>query len=291
MTLRHPIRFFFLTAILLCSLAELISAQVFNGRSYQFGMNGNGRNYQAAAADMLVDFHACTNGSAPTTTCLANSTYGESGDLTWSVASAGANLTISNANQPVWLIVPAIISNILYAGTGGLSLSCTTSGSGSSCGYASVQLSNTSTATTLTFSMIITCPTSATQCGAQGGLDDSDAHYDSPHFAADANAGELYLETDLGISASYLSYAASTRYDFLVNMQDGTTATQTLLVCNGSTGVLLATLSRTGSPSANNKSVFMGITGEEPTTSGYVYQWFNYRVYLNGKLPLGGPCG
>jgi hypothetical protein len=47
--------------------------------------------------DMWVDFEQCTSGSAPTTTCLANSTHGTAG--TWDVSSMAGLITIQTAAQ------------------------------------------------------------------------------------------------------------------------------------------------------------------------------------------------
>jgi len=47
--------------------------------------------------DMWVDFEQCTSGSAPTTTCLANSTHGTAG--TWDVSSMASLITIQTAAQ------------------------------------------------------------------------------------------------------------------------------------------------------------------------------------------------
>jgi hypothetical protein len=47
--------------------------------------------------DMWVDFEQCTSGSAPTTTCLANSTHGTAG--AWDVSSMAGLITIQTAGQ------------------------------------------------------------------------------------------------------------------------------------------------------------------------------------------------
>jgi hypothetical protein len=268
-------------------------AQGYNGRVYTPGYSGgNGRNYQAAASDALIDMHGGTNANAPTSTTMGNSVYGESGDITWS-NSFGANMVFSNASQPVYLPVPAIIGGLAYTGNSGLGLKCTTNTSGTGCGSASATISNPTASVSVGFSIISSCPGTG-DCGAQGGLDlPSVPDYAFLHLSPAANEGKIQLEGggSSELSSQSYAYSANTLYRVNIQMNKGPSATHKMILCNSS-NQFLAYFSVVGSSSAssNPNVLIVGTAGEEPTTSGYTYQFFNYAVRVGGAFSAGGPC-
>lgn len=265
-----------------------------NGKNYVQAQGGNGKFYGGAQAQTcLEDFHAGTNGSAPTaanlfsgvqqsgTACIANSSK-------ISLSATGANYQYVNALQPVTLTTPAIIGGAGYAGNGGLEVGGVTSGSGTSLGQALFESSASGSSTSFGYSVYTDCPgTIGLDCGAVGGsVGGSDYVY--PHFRqfGSSPSMDIAMENQTGAGATYYPLPGATRYR--INIQQNSSGTNYMVVCDAGNRMIYS-IARSADVSAGS-TLSIGISGEEPSVSGYHYYWFNPVINFNGTINLNGPC-
>lgn len=231
--------------------------------------------------NLLTDFSACSNGAAPTTACAISSTqsgWGTGGD----VGSVHAGLTtctsILNSHLP---FDPTSVNGLSVSGTSGIDVCGVTSTSGTNIGFYEIVLGPAGfdppayAPLTVGATVYSTCPANV-DCGATFRVL-SLTDYAVLHLSPGGN-GQFTLETSNGGSgAAAGTYAPNTAYRVNILFNGTTGTTDKMTICqDGPGGSVLATLTA-NSANTNNGAIAMdlGLTGEEPTTSGYHYYFRN----------------
>ena len=240
----------------------------------------------------LLDFSACTNGSAVTSTCLNSSTTAGT-PPGWSVASAGANLKASTGGPTSNLPVTTTVNGVSKTGSSTLNLSCLTSGTGSSCGVINQTppiLGGPGTSMSVFYTVSTSCFGASTDCGAIGGIiSNISGDYAVAHFFN----GTLLLESFGGAHSSGVAYTANTLYRVNIQYNAGTTGspgTHKMLVCaDNAPSVVLGSLSLAGESAVSGAGQLeTGISGEEPATASVQYYWRNVLRSNTGQMPASG---
>jgi hypothetical protein len=256
-------------------------------------LNGLVTPYTALAVDALQDLHAGTNGNQPATADLVSSVYGQSGNVSASVAEAGLFLLYATAANLGALLRPIDIGGVVYTGgTTTLGLQCTTTTSVSACGFEELSFANASTVTSTGFWLQSSCPSNGSDCGSLGGMySNSGGDYAAVHVDCSSSGTTTTISIESptsGCVSTGVTYVPGTKYRINIQMTEysgsGGGASNLITVCS-STGAVLGTATGTGATSAHQPNqLAMGITGEEPTTAGYTYEWSDYVVSLSGKF-------
>ena len=132
------------------------------------------------------------------------------------------------------------------------------------------------------------CPaTLFTDCGALGGMSNSLGndfavfHVEPPTVSTMPQ--QCFIETEGGLSGTYIPCEPNTYYWINIQMNKGATATHYLTVCTASSTFLgSASATSTDASSTSPNVLWAGVTGEEPSTSGYTYDFADYVIDLNG---------
>ena len=98
--------------------------------------------------------------------------------------------------------------------------------------------------------------------------------------------GKISLELSTGcVPNSPITYAANTPYRINIQLTQGPSSKEKMTVCaDGPGGAVLGTISGTGAAAVGqNFNAAIGMTGEEPHTSGYAYYWRNVIVSTTGQ--------
>lgn len=270
-----------------------------NGRNYQNTQANNGTFYGGRfAATGLVDFHGGTNGVAPTNATLNASTVGTFGTCsgTSCTVNMGGNLQYVNAMATQSLYTPATIGGVNVGGNSGLGLGGTTSGTGTSIGYVVFPLSGSGASTSLGFNLYTDCPgligngTLSQDCGAIAGLNSAagGGQYALIHYRQrDSLIGlKAAMENQPGGTISYVPILSQTVYR--VNVQENSSGNNFLVLCDSQNRFINSwTMTSAAQPS---DQIWQGISGEEPTTAGYHYYWWNFVWNSSGTFNLNGPC-
>ncbi|HUB29460.1 MAG TPA: hypothetical protein VL967_07175 [Terracidiphilus sp.] len=253
-----------------------------------FGGNPN----PVKTLDYLIDFSACTAGSAPTVSCLTNSTFSGTFSDTPTLAQAGPNLTITNSGPTSQLpVTPTIFNGAQITGTSPVNLSCTTSGTGTSCGSVQTGVEMTPQSITIGYTVESDCPATGVDCGAVGGIFSKDAELDfaAVHFSPLGN-GKICFETKAGpgcASQTTLAYTPNTAYrvNMQVNNYAGATTDYITVCADGPGGAVLGTwTAQATTANAVDDQLVLGISGEEPAVAGYTYTWRNVDLSLSGQF-------
>jgi hypothetical protein len=244
----------------------------------------------ARTGNMLVDFSGCINGSAPTTTCVGNSTF-----TGWQVTQDGLDGTrpgMTTCTSVIGTNMPGTTTINGVAKTGGstLDLCGVTSTSGENIGFYAIDLGVSELEAqynplTLGFSFRSDCPANQ-DCGAIGiRLTNGDASpfYATAH-ASPLGDGKWCLESSNGggcqESGTPFAYAPNTNYRINLQMAGISGTVDKMTVCqDGPGGSVLGAITATSAATSHGvRGVHIGITGEEPTTAGYHYYWRNIVV-------------
>lgn len=252
----------------------------------------------AGATPMSVgyeNFSACSSGSAPTTACLASSTYGVFGAFSydssvtnpWSLAGGTTNLTVTSSGGPTNSLVNSFWSNgASYSGSGGLNLQFATGGGGAYVSYAMPA----ETTMYMTYQFETSIPqtdTSGHQYDEPGMQTTDFSDLTIPTIKATGSALGVWLECSGGspeLSSTSIPISTSTLYTFqITKVTNG--GTNSLTVYN-SAGVSQGTVTCTGETGSHPAgSVLMGVTGSETEGSGYDIWWRNFRWGTSLPLP------
>jgi hypothetical protein len=266
-----------------------------NGRNYNNTLSPNGEFFggQFYATGLIDLGHGGTNGATPTATTLFNSIYGtvtSSGNI--SIAGMGTTVTYSNALQPVILATPAIISGAGYGGNGGLGYAGTTTAAGTGVGEVEFQnLSGAGASTSLGYDVYTNCPyTIGTDCGAQGGLFGGTSYVVS-HFRQFGSYPYMsaVMENHEGGTIIYNPLPNQTSYHYRINLQLNTSGHDYMILCDANNRLLYSWTMTAAATGVNWISI--GVSGEEPTTAGYNYRYWNYDWSASGGgFNINGPC-
>jgi hypothetical protein len=250
-----------------------------------FGFNSS----PAKTGNLLTDFSACSSGIQPTATCAGNSTF--SG---WQVTQSGMNGPnpgMTTCTSVIGTNLPSAIriNRVSITGSSTLDLCGVTSKSGTNIGYYDIDLGVSELQAqynplTLGFSFRSDCPANV-ECGAIGGLTNSGigVFYAVLH-PSPLGDGKWCLESSNGggcqESETPFAYAPNTNYRINIQMAGLSGTVDKLTVCqDGPGGSVLGTITATSAATSYGVSTIrLGITGEEPTTSGYHYYWRNIVV-------------
>lgn len=268
-----------------------------NGRDYaDFG--GNGKFYGGQfSATGVFDSHAGTNTGTPTATTLYNSIYGtiavNSGDV--SVAGMGTNTKYTNADQPVILTVPATVSSTGYGGGAGLGVGGATGTSGSAIGSIVFTTSAPNSAS-LGFTVIVGCPANVVtlDCGAEGGLEGASdfavLHIAQGQLPSDVTsfAGLMAYFEDKGDSGVNVHHPILPSTIYRVNIQMNNSGTNQMKLCDQYNRPLYYWTGTSGGSKPG--TVVIGFSGEEPSTAGWNYYWWNYVYNSSGTFSATGAC-
>jgi hypothetical protein len=268
-----------------------------NGRDYaDFG--GTGKFYSGQfSATGVFDAHGGTNAGTPTQTTVFNSIYGTivSSSSNVNLGSLGSNLLYTNADQPVILTTPAIISSAGYGGDSGLGIGGVTTASSTAIGSIALDTASVNSAS-LGFSLIIGCPAniSAIDCGAEGGLEGS-SDYAVIHVAqgqlpgdVTSYAGLTVFFEDKGNSGVNVYHPILPSTIYRVNIQMNNSGTNQMKLCDKYNRPLYYW---TGVSFGSQPNVIiMGFSGEEPATAGWNYYWWNYVYNSSGTFSATGAC-
>jgi hypothetical protein len=265
-----------------------------NGRNYQNTASSNGKFYgEAYAATGLIDFgKGGTNTNVPTQTTLFNSINGSvcTPSSCISISGMGTNTKYTNAQQPVVLAAPAVISSAGYGGGGGLGIGGATTSGGTGVGDV-IYNQGTNASTSLGFTVYSSCPyTIGTDCGAQGGLYGTSSYITS-HFRQFGSYPYMsaVMENHDGGTIVYNPLPNASSYIYRVNMQLNTSGNDYMILCDTNNRLLYSWTMTAAANGALNLE--FGITGEEPTTAGYNYYWWNADWNSSGAgFNINGPC-
>jgi hypothetical protein len=267
------------------------------------GSNSGSPNFYSTAAfgnnssptptlDYLIDFSACTAGSAPTSSCLSSSTFTGAFPIPPTVADIGPNLIVTNSNSgPSSLLPfsPTIFNGSPVRGDSTLNLGCTTSGSGDSCGLLDAGVEMVPTSISIGYTVESSCPGTGVDCGAIGGIFSRDGVLDRGvvHLSPQAN-GKICFETKNGGCAGQttLDYSPNTAYRVNMQINNYPAPTDYITVCaDGPGGAVLGTWSNQAVATyAADDVVALGISGDEPQVAGYTYSWRNVVLSLTGQF-------
>jgi len=234
-------------------------------------------------ANLLLDWSTCSNGAAVSTTCGGTSTFtGWFAVQDSSAAGAGA----TTCTSPIGSSLPATttINGVQHTGSSTIDFCGVTSTSGTNIGYYDVTLPYMGLmSTAVGFTIESTCPANV-ECGSTvrlvGGTEHASLHL-SPlgdgHFCLESTG------TGGGCSSSEGgTYAANTAYRVNFLTSGYTTAgADKMVVCTDGPGgsVLVGSITGPGTSSQHYMNELdIGLTGEEPTTSGYHYYIRNIVV-------------
>lgn len=240
--------------------------------------------------DYLIDFSACTAGSAPTVSCLSNSTFTGANQTTPLLSNIGPNLMVTNSGPSSQLPSPVIINGSPKTGNGPLSLGCTTSGSARSCGPVDVGVNMVPTSISIGYTVESSCPATGVDCSAIGGIFSKGGilDFDVVHFSPLGN-GMICFETQGGsgcASQTTLAYTPNTAYRVNMQINNYPATTNYITVCaDGPGGAVLGTWSNGATAGyAVDDGFVLGVSGEEPAVAGYTYSWRNVVVSFTGQF-------
>jgi len=240
--------------------------------------------------DYLIDFSACTAGSAPTSSCVSSSTFTGAYPTTPDVAEIGPNLIVTNSGPSSLLpFSPAIFNGSKMAGDSTLDLGCTTNGLGTGCGLIAVGVEMVPTSISIGYTVESSCPATGVDCGAIGGIFSKDGFldYGVVHLSPLAN-GKICFETKNGGCGGQttLAYRPNTAYRVNMQINNYPAPTDYITVCaDGPGGAVLGTWSNQPVATyAVDDVVALGMSGEEPQVSGYTYSWRNVVLSLTGQF-------
>lgn len=231
-------------------------------------------------------FEGCSNGVAPTTTTLGNGTH-TTQTVNWSIGAIAPGLLCANAAQLSNYPSQISVNSILYNGSGSLGIQGTTSTTGTNVGFISAQWVTPTPSAAAALYVEWSCPSTGNiDCGALGGLFTyPSGKYAVFHVKNSSGVQGIYLESSGQIGqTSPITVSPNTVY--LINLQQngGTGNSDYMTVCNATGTTVLGSVSQPNGISDTNQPSFYytGITGEEPTTSGYTYEWDNIAVDTTG---------
>jgi len=240
--------------------------------------------------DYLIDFSACTAGSSPTVGCLSNSTFTGANQTTPLLSNMGPNLMVTNSGPSSQLPIPVIINGSPKMGKGPLSLGCTTSGSGRSCGPVDVGVNMVPMSISIGYTVESSCPATGVDCSAIGGIFSKGGvlDFDVVHFSPLGN-GMICFETQGGSGCAgqtTLAYSPNTAYRVNMQINNYPATTNYITVCaDGPGGTVLGTWSNGATAGNAVDDVFvLGVSGEEPAVAGYTYSWRNVVVSFTGQF-------
>lgn len=269
-----------------------------NGRNYSMN-SGVGKYYGAQfAATGLFDAHGGTNNVLPTAITLDASTYGTfaGGAGNWSLTSEGTGMIYTNAQQPVSMPTTSAISGTGYNGNSGLGVGGTTSALGTAVGVVFASLSGSGVSTSGGFDFYTDCPAALNQdCGSIGGVYSSGgnqycvAHLLGPGSSVGGSNPTMSVGMEVHGQAGYLSLIqVITGQRYRVNIQCNESGNSFMKVCDTFADPI-GSLSEPAAAGAPN-DMAIGFSGEEPSTAGYHYYWWNYAWNSSGAFTLNGPC-
>jgi hypothetical protein len=241
--------------------------------------------------DYLIDFSACTAGSAPTSSCLSNSTFTGALQTTPYVGEIGPNLIVTNSGPSSLLpFSPTIFNGSPMTGASTLNLGCTTDGSTQSCGLIEAGVEMVPTSTSIGYTVESSCPATGVDCGSIGGILSKGGalDYEVVHFSPLGN-GKICFDTQGGSGCAgqtTLAYSPNTAYRVNMQINNYPAPANYITVCaDGPGGAVLGTWS-SGVVAANvvDDVLGLGITGQEPPVSGYTYSWRNVVLSFTGQF-------
>jgi len=256
-----------------------------------FGNNPN----PITTLDYLIDFSACTPGSAPTATCLSNSTFTGANAMTPYLGIMGPNIVVTSSGPSSQLpFSPTIFNGLPRTGANTPNLGCTTSGSTHSCSPLEVGVNMVPTSISIGYTVESNCPATGVDCSAIGGIFSKDGvlDFDVVHFSPLGN-GKICFETEAeAVSGpgcndqTQLDYAPNTAYRVNMQINNYPATTNYITVCaDGPGGAVLGTWSADAAAGNSADDVLvLGISGEEPAVAGYTYTWRNVAVSLTGNF-------
>ena len=231
---------------------------------YIGGSNGFAMPFTASVAQNFIDFHGGTNTAAPTTTTLANSTYGPAG--TWLTSGElGAGMTYSNGLTSS-LYHTIDVGGTVYSSSGSLGLECVSENgtvTATYCGHAILTYANPGASSSLGFTyQSPNCNKSLSiDCGAAGGLGSPATDYVVVHTNPSGGGCSSYNGIELesfGGTVGCLAYVNGATYRFNIQENVGEAAI-TATFTNGS-----AAIGGTNTL-AVNQAIQLSTTGALPT--------------------------
>lgn len=237
--------------------------------------------------NMIIDFSGCTSGAAPTTTCMANSTFSGWGS-SQDTSAMGAGVKICTSGPTSNLPAPVTVDGAVRVGNGSKNLCATTNSSGTGIGRYVIGLNGAYAPMTVGYTFRSTCPASRIDCGALLRLGDAGGGYVTVHINP-LGAGNICLESVNGGSCqdTGVAYVAGKDYRFNVQGAGVSGTVDRLTVCDDATGAVLGTATATSTANPGGyHSVEPGISGEEPNVAGYNYYFRN--IVLGGKYSTTG---
>lgn len=269
-----------------------------NGRNYSMN-SGVGKYYGAQfAATGLFDAHGGTNNVLPTAITLDASTYGTfaGGAGNWSLTSEGTGMIYTNTQATVSLPTTSAISGTGYNGNSGLGIGGTTTALGTGVGVVFASLSGAGVSTSGGFDFYTDCPAALNQdCGSIGGVYSSGgsqycvAHLLGPGSSVGGSNPTMSVGMEVHGQTGYLSLIrVITGSRYRVNIQCNESGNSFMKVCDIFADPI-GNLSEPAAAGAPN-DMAIGFSGEEPSTAGYHYYWWNYVWNSGGAFTLTGPC-
>jgi hypothetical protein len=242
--------------------------------------------------DLFFDMSGGTNGTAPTATTLTASTFTAIGGLTYNTSPGRPGLTACTSGPSSHIPVTSNIAGVSYTGSSALNVCGVTSTTGTNIGYDAIIVNSTSPqpSVSIGFTFESSCPSGSSDCGAAGGIAFPFGNYDYAEVHLNCQNtgghGKISLELSTGcVINSPITYVANTPYRINIQLTQGPSSTEKMTVCaDGPGGAVLGTITGTGAASAGlNFNAAIGMTGEEPHTSGYNYYWRNVIVSSTGQ--------
>ncbi len=242
--------------------------------------------------DLFFDMSGGTNGTAPNPSTLSASTFTAVGGIGYNTGAGKPGLTACNSGPSSHIPITSNIAGVYYTGSSTLNVCGVTSTTGTNIGYDSIIFGSASPQPSISIGFTIesSCPSGSSDCGALGGIafPYGDYDYAEVHFNCEASGdlGKISLELSTGcVPNSTIPYAANTPYRINIQLTQGPSSKENMTVCaDGPGGAVLGTLSGTGASGAGqNFDAAIGLTGEEPKTSGYNYYWRNVIVSTTGQ--------
>jgi hypothetical protein len=242
--------------------------------------------------DLFFDMSGGTNGASPTSSTLSASTFTAVGGITYNTGSGKAGLTACTSGPSSHIPIASNIAGVYYTGSSTLNVCGVTSTTGTNIGDDAIVFNSVSPqpSVSIGFTLESSCPSGSSDCGALGGIafPFGDYDYAEVHINCQTTGalGKISLELSTGcVPNSPITYAANTPYRINIQLTQGPSSKEKMTVCaDGPGGAVLGTISGTGASGVGqNFDAAIGLTGEEPKTSGYYYYWRNVIVSTTGQ--------